>query len=40
MLFGVHMIGTCEAFAIAERPELDAQTFFNISFKVAARIDR
>lgn len=31
MLLGITMIGTCEAFNLAERLGLDAQTFFNIS---------
>ena len=31
MLLGIHMIGTCEAFALAEKLGLDAQTFYNIS---------
>lgn len=31
MLLGVSMIGTCEAFNLAEKLGLDAQTFFNIS---------
>ena len=31
MLLGIHMIGTCEAFNLAERLGLDAQTFFDIS---------
>jgi len=31
MLLGVHMIGTCEAFNLAEKLGLDAQTFFDIS---------
>lgn len=31
MLLGISMIATCEAFNLAERLGLDAQTFFNIS---------
>ncbi len=31
MLLGIHMIGTCEAFAMAEKLGLDAQTFYDIS---------
>lgn len=31
MLLGVSMIGTCEAFALAEKLGLDAQTFYDIS---------
>ena len=31
MLLGIHMIGTCEAFALAEKLGLDAQKFFDIS---------
>lgn len=31
MLLAISMIGTCEAFALAERLGLDAQTFFDIS---------
>jgi len=31
MLLGITMIGTCEAFNLAERLGLDAQTFFDIS---------
>ncbi len=31
MLLGIHMIGTCEAFAMAEKLGLDPQTFFDIS---------
>jgi 3-hydroxyisobutyrate dehydrogenase len=31
MLLGIHMIGTCEAFNLAEKLGLDAQTFYNIS---------
>ncbi|HHL42101.1 MAG TPA: 3-hydroxyisobutyrate dehydrogenase [Hellea balneolensis] len=31
MLLGISMIGTCEAFALAEKMGLDAQTFFDIS---------
>jgi len=31
MLLAIHMIGTCEAFAMAQKLGLDAQTFFDIS---------
>ena len=31
MLLGIHMIGTCEAFALADKLGLDAQTFYDIS---------
>jgi 3-hydroxyisobutyrate dehydrogenase len=31
MLLGIHMIGTCEAFAMAEKLGLDAQTFYDIA---------
>jgi 3-hydroxyisobutyrate dehydrogenase len=31
MLLGIHMIGTCEAFALAEKLGLDLQKFFDIS---------
>ena len=31
MLLGIHMIGTCEAFALAQRLGLDPQTFYDIS---------
>ncbi len=31
MLLGIHMIGTCEAFNLAAKLGLDAQTFFDIS---------
>lgn len=31
MLLGVHMIGTCEAFAMAQKLGLDPQTFYDIS---------
>jgi 3-hydroxyisobutyrate dehydrogenase len=31
MLLGISMIGTCEAFNLAERLGLDAQTFFDIA---------
>ena len=31
MLLAIHMIGTCEAFCMAEKLGLDAQTFFDIS---------
>lgn len=31
MLLGIHMIGTCEAFNLAKKLGLDAQTFYDIS---------
>lgn len=31
MLLGIHMIGTCEAFNLAEKLGLDAQTFYDIA---------
>lgn len=31
MLLAIHMIGTCEAFAMAEKLGLDAQTFYDIT---------
>jgi len=31
MLLAIHMIGTCEAFAMAQKLELDPQTFYDIS---------
>lgn len=31
MLLGIHMVGTCEAFNLAEKLGLDAQTFYDIS---------
>lgn len=31
MLLGIHMIGTCEAFSLAKKLGLEAQTFFDIS---------
>jgi len=31
MLLGIHMIGTCEAFNLAQKLGLDAQTFYDIS---------
>lgn len=31
MLLGIHMIGTCEAFNMAEKLGLDAQTFYDIA---------
>lgn len=37
MLLGITMIGTCEAFALAEKLGLDAQTFFNISSKASGQ---
>ena len=33
MLLGIHMIGTCEAFALAEKLGLDLQAFYDISSK-------
>lgn len=33
MLLAIHMIGTCEALALAERAGLDMQTFYEISSK-------
>jgi 3-hydroxyisobutyrate dehydrogenase len=37
MLLAITMIGTCEAFALAERLGLDAQTFFDISSKASGQ---
>ena len=37
MLLGISMIGTCEAFALAEKLGLDAQTFFDISSKASGQ---
>jgi 3-hydroxyisobutyrate dehydrogenase len=37
MLLGVSMIGVCEAFAMAEKLGLDAQTFFDISSKASGQ---
>lgn len=37
MLLGVSMIATCEAFELAERLGLDAQTFFDISSKASGQ---
>ena len=37
MLLGISMLGTCEAFNLAERLGLDAQTFFNISSKASGQ---
>ncbi|TNE28962.1 MAG: 3-hydroxyisobutyrate dehydrogenase, partial [Alphaproteobacteria bacterium] len=31
MLLGIHMIGTCEAFQMAQKLGLDPQTFYDIS---------
>jgi 3-hydroxyisobutyrate dehydrogenase len=31
MLLAIHMIGTCEAFAMAEKLGLDPQTFYDIA---------
>lgn len=37
MLLGITMIGTCEAFAMAEKLGLDGQTFFDISSKASGQ---
>jgi 3-hydroxyisobutyrate dehydrogenase len=37
MLLGIHMIGTCEAFALAEKLGLDQQKFFDISSKASGQ---
>ena len=37
MLLGISMIGTCEAFALAERLGLDGQKFFDISSKASGQ---
>ncbi len=37
MLLGISMIGTCEAFALAEKLGLDAQRFFDISSKASGQ---
>ncbi len=37
MLLAITMIGTCEAFALADRLGLDAQTFFDISSKASGQ---
>ncbi len=37
MLLGISMIGTCEAFALAEKLGLDAQDFFDISSKASGQ---
>ena len=37
MLLGIHMIGTCEAFAMAEKLGLDLQTFYDISSKASGQ---
>lgn len=37
MLLAISMIGTCEAFNLAERLGLDAQTFFDISSKASGQ---
>lgn len=37
MLLGISMIGTCEAFALAERLELDPQKFFDIASKASGQ---
>lgn len=37
MLLGIHMAGTCEAFVLAQRLGLDAQTFFDISSRASGQ---
>lgn len=37
MLLAIHMIGTCEAFNLAEKLGLDAQTFYDISSKASGQ---
>jgi len=37
MLLGISMIGVCEAFALAERLDLDPQKFFDISSKASGQ---
>ncbi|AZU04203.1 3-hydroxyisobutyrate dehydrogenase [Glycocaulis alkaliphilus] len=37
MLLGIHMIGTCEAFALAQKLGLDPQRFFDISSKASGQ---
>jgi 3-hydroxyisobutyrate dehydrogenase len=37
MLLGISMIGTCEAFALAERLGLDAQKFYDIASKASGQ---
>ena len=37
MLLGIHMIGTCEAFALADKLGLDQQKFFDISSKASGQ---
>ncbi|MGP1275574.1 MAG: 3-hydroxyisobutyrate dehydrogenase [Caulobacterales bacterium] len=37
MLLAIHMIGTCEAFALAQKLGLDAQNFFDISSKASGQ---
>ena len=37
MLLGISMIATCEAFSLAEKLGLDAQTFFDISSKASGQ---
>lgn len=37
MLLGISMIATCEAFALADRLGLDAQTFFDIASKASGQ---
>ena len=37
MLLGISMIGTCEAFALAEKLGLDAQRFFDIASKASGQ---
>ncbi|GGG92863.1 3-hydroxyisobutyrate dehydrogenase [Glycocaulis albus] len=37
MLLGIHMIGTCEAFVLAQKLGLDPQRFFDISSKASGQ---
>jgi 3-hydroxyisobutyrate dehydrogenase len=37
MLLAIHMIGTCEAFALADKLGLDAQNFYDISSKASGQ---
>jgi 3-hydroxyisobutyrate dehydrogenase len=37
MMLGVHMIGTCEGFAMAQRLGLDPKVFFDISSKASGQ---
>lgn len=37
MLLGIHMIGTCEAFTLAERLGLDLQAFYEIASKASGQ---